>query len=166
MRVAIRLVAGLGRFLLLAALMVGLVGCGFKLRSYNFAVDVNSFAVTGETGLPISRELRRGLQQAGVSEVPASDAAITVEILDQRRERRSISVAGSARAAEYETSYAVQYRILGAGAEELAPASWIERERVYRVDRDNIVGSSEEQALLERERGAGEQTAAVAESSS
>ena len=60
-------------------------------------------------------------------------------------------MAGSARAAEYETSLAVRYRILGAGSEELAPATWIERQRVYRIDRDNIVGSSEEQALLEAE---------------
>jgi outer membrane lipopolysaccharide assembly protein LptE/RlpB len=33
----------------------------------------------------------------------------------------------------------------------LAPPTWVERERVFRIDRDNIVGSSEEQALLERE---------------
>jgi outer membrane lipopolysaccharide assembly protein LptE/RlpB len=28
---------------------------------------------------------------------------------------------------------------------------WVERERVYRVDSDNILGSSEERALLEDE---------------
>ncbi len=137
--------------LLSALVLVSLGGCGFKLRSYNFAGSVDSFAVTGKTGLPISQELRRGLDQAGVIEVAAKEAAIKVEILDQRRERRSISVAGSARAAEYETSLAVRYRILGSGEAELAPAAWIERRRVYRIDRDNIVGSSEEQALLERE---------------
>ncbi len=139
------------RLLLLTAVLACLGGCGFKLRSYSFSSSVDSFAVTGKTRLPISQELRRGLSQAGVSEVAAEEAAIKIEILDQRRERRSISVAGSARAAEYETSLAVRYRILGSGPDELAPATWIERERVYRIDRDNIVGSSEEQALLERE---------------
>ena len=139
------------RLLLLAAVLAGVAGCGFQLRSYNFAGSVDSFAVTGKSRLAISQELRRGLSQAGVNEVSAEDAAIKVEILEQRRDRRSVSVAGSARAAEYETSLAVRYRILGAGSEELAPATWIERQRVYRIDRDNIVGSSEEQALLEAE---------------
>ena len=45
----------------------------------------------------------------------------------------------------------MRYRILTQEGEELLPATWLERERVYRIDRENIVGSSEEQALLERE---------------
>ncbi len=139
-------------YLLITCLIAAsLAGCGFQLRSYDFSANVDSYAITGKTRLPIAQELRRGLSQAGVQEASAQDAAIQVELLDQRRERRSISVAGSARAAEYETSYAIRYRILGADNAELAPASWIERQRVYRIDRDNIVGSSEEQAILERE---------------
>ncbi len=133
-------------------LLVGTTaGCGFQLRSYSFSANVDSYAITGKTRLPIAQELRRGLTQAGVAEASADDAAILVELLDQRRERRSVSVAGSARAAEYETSLAIRYRILDADSAELAPAVWIERQRVYRIDRDNIVGSSEEQAILERE---------------
>lgn len=126
-------------------------GCGFKLRSYDFSANVDSYAVVGRTGMPVARELRRSLSQAGVAEVDPDQASIKLELLDQRRERRSVSVAGSARAAEYETSLAVQYRILGADNAELAAPTWIERQRVYRIDRDNIVGSSEEQAILERE---------------
>ena len=44
----------------------------------------------------------------------------------------------------------MQYAISRNGVELVAP-TWIERERVYRIDRGNIVGSSEEQSILERE---------------
>jgi LPS-assembly lipoprotein len=124
--------------------------CGFHLRSYDLQANVTSYALTGDTRARVATPLRRGLSQAGVAEATEREAAIVIELLDQRSDRRSVSVAGRARAAEYEMSYGVRFRVLSEGT-ELAPAQWIERERVYRIDRDNIVGSSEEQAILERE---------------
>jgi LPS-assembly lipoprotein len=132
-------------------LVLLLAGCGFHLRSYNFEGAVESFAITGKTRVGIAQPLRRSLKQVGVEERPEGDAALIVDLLDQRNERRSISTGGGTRAAEYEISYAVQYRILDSADNELAAPTWIERQRVYRIDSDNIVGSSEEQALLERE---------------
>jgi len=131
--------------------MLTLASCGFQLRSYNFSGAVERYALTGKTQLGVAQPLRKGLRQAGLQEVGLSEAELIVELLDQRRDRRSVSTAGRAAAAEYESSYAVLYRLLDGQGEELAPANWVERERVFRIDSDNIVGSSEEQALLERE---------------
>lgn len=143
---------GLLLALLLSLLLAGsLAGCGFHLRSYNFEASVESFAITGKTRVGVAEPLRRALQQAGVEERPENEAALIVDLLDQRNERRSISTGGSTRAAEYEISYAVQYQMLDSAENELAAPRWIERQRVYRIDATNIVGSSEEQALLERE---------------
>jgi LPS-assembly lipoprotein len=139
------------KHILLAILVMALCGCGFHLRTYNFGTSVDSFAVTGKQNLEVARQVRQALKQAGVAETPVGQAALVLDIMDQRRERRSISTGGSARAAEYETSIAVQYRIFDQSGGELAPATWVERQRVYRVDVDNIVGSSEEQAILQRE---------------
>lgn len=139
------------RSICVAVILANVVGCGFHLRTYSFGSSVESYAIAGRTQLSIGADLRRALTQAGLNEVPASEAALVVELLDQRRDRRSISVAGRTRAAEYETSLGVHYRIMSGAGEELAAPTWIERERVYRIDSANIVGSSEEQALLERE---------------
>ena len=45
----------------------------------------------------------------------------------------------------------MQYQILNGSGTVLALPLWIERQRVYRIDRGNIVGSSEEQALVQQE---------------
>ncbi len=144
----------MGRILstiILAAALVSVSACGFRLRTYNFEANVDSFAISGRTNVSITQPLRRGLLQAGVAEKPAAEAGLVVELLQQREERRSVSTAGQARAAEYEMNFAVRYRILDGKQQELLPPTWVERIRVYRIDRDNIVGSSEEQALLQRE---------------
>ncbi len=135
--------------LLAATLLVA--GCGFQLRSYDFESNVDGFALTGQTGGAVAAQLRQGLIQAGVTEKPAAEASMVVELMDERRNRRSVSTAGQARAAEYELDIGVRYRILNTGEEELLAPTWIERSRIFRIDRDNIVGSSGEQAILERE---------------
>ncbi len=126
-------------------------GCGFQLRSYDFEGSVESYALIGKTNSRVADALQRTLSQLDVARVEPETATLVVTFLDQRNERRSVSTAGQARAAEYEVNYAVRYRIDDNQGNELAPPIWVERERVYRIDRDNIVGSSEEQALLERE---------------
>jgi LPS-assembly lipoprotein len=127
-----------------------LSGCGFHLRSYELDSAVESFALTGDTRARIAGPLRRAMSQAGVTEISIQDAALVIDVLDERSGRRSASIAGRARAAEYEMSYGVRFRVLADGTELAAP-QWLWRERVYRIDRENIVGSSEEQTILERE---------------
>ncbi|MEZ5559444.1 MAG: LPS assembly lipoprotein LptE [Pseudomonadales bacterium] len=136
-----------------ALLLVGVLGgCGFHLRTWDLEAEFESAYVKAPSRNTFAEPLRRALRQAGVAEAadPGS-AAVVVELLDERRERRSVSVSDKARTAEYEMSMALLFRVLnGAGTELVAP-QWVERERVYRVDRDNLVGSSEEQSLLQRE---------------
>jgi LPS-assembly lipoprotein len=144
------LVRGLPAMLLVAA--VSLAGCGFHLRTYDMATSVESFYVQAPVTNLLGDPLRNALRQAGVTEsASAADAEVVIELLNSQRQRRSISVTGQARAAEYEMNLGVMYQVVdGAGAELVAPR-WARSVRVYRVDRDNIMGSSEEQALLESE---------------
>lgn len=127
-------------------------GCGFQLRTYDLGTSVESFYVKDASNNPLASPLRRALRQAGVDESSsASDAEVVVVLLNAQRGRRSVSVTGQARAAEYEITLGVQYRVLDGQGQELIAPRWVRGTRVFRVDRDNIVGTSEEQALLERE---------------
>ena len=62
-----------------------------------------------------------------------------------------MSTTGNARVAEYELEVGVNVRITNGAGSELAPAQWINRIRVFRVDRNNLTSNSEEQSLIQRE---------------
>lgn len=138
-------------YLLGGLLATTVVGCGFHLRTYQLETAVSSFALAGKVRVAVASVLQQNLKQAGVEEATQGEAEVVIDLLDERNQRRSASTAGQSRAAEYEITYSVQYRILDAQGTELAPATWIQRNRVYRIDRGNIVGSSGEQDILRRE---------------
>ncbi|MEM8768194.1 MAG: LPS assembly lipoprotein LptE [Pseudomonadota bacterium] len=144
--------AAIATKLFLAALSLALVaGCGYQLRTWDLEGSVETAKITSNPRNPVATPLGQALRSAGVELVDSGSADVSIELLDHRSGRRSISVTDQARAAEYEASLSVLYRVVDADGEELAPPRWVRGSRVYTVDRNNLVGSSEEQALLERE---------------
>lgn len=139
------------------ALCLVLSACGFHLRTWDLDSAITSAYVHGETYGTFVRDLQRALTQAGVSAAEdAQSAEVVIHLLDEEREQRSVSVTGLARAAEYELTLGVRYQaVRKLPSEDVAQAliepRWVRIERIYQVDRDNIVGSSSERALLEQE---------------
>jgi LPS-assembly lipoprotein len=147
MRSAMRVVA----VLLLAAVTPA---CGFQLRGWDASVAAQVDAAYVTTAGPNLMEgpLRDGLRQAGVAQVATPERAeVVVRLLDARSERRSATVGEQARVAEYETTLAVLFEITDPQGRVLVPPQWLERSRVFRIDRENVVGSREEESLLELE---------------
>jgi len=140
------------RLAFLLTLAAGLSGCGFHLRSYNINTAISSVHVSSNGANVAAEPLRLGLQQAGVEISPTeADSEVSVQLLKQRRDQRSVSVTENAREAESELSLGVQYSITGAEGKVLITPRWVETTRIFRVDRANLVGNSDEQAMLERE---------------
>ncbi|MCB1684541.1 MAG: LPS assembly lipoprotein LptE [Pseudomonadales bacterium] len=137
------------RLLIPAALLL-LAGCGFHLRTWDLETNVASAAVAAQGRSVLDEPLKRSLRNSGV-ELLEEGAQITIDLLNEQRGRRSISVNDQARTEQYELSLNIQYEIRDESGAVLLPPRWIRALRIYRVDRDNLVGSSEEEALLERE---------------
>jgi LPS-assembly lipoprotein len=134
----------------LAAVLFTLAGCGFHLRGYDLPSSVASVRIETSGRNLLAEPLRRALREAGVS-TSADNADAVVELLSEERSRRSAAVTGNARVAEYQLTLGVLYRLRDGAGQETLPAQWARVERIYRLDRENLVGSSEEQALLEKE---------------
>ncbi len=143
----------LGSLVLIALLLT--CGCGFHLRTFDLTSTVSSAYVTSNTRNFLTEPLRTSLRQVGVNEASsAGEAELVVQLVEQRRERRSVSVTGAALAAEYELTLGVRFSVFNVSDGQqnvLIEPRWAQITRLYRIDPNNLVGSSEEQALLERE---------------
>jgi LPS-assembly lipoprotein len=128
-----------------------LTACGFHLRTWELEGNVQTAKITSNLRNPVADPLGRALESAGVEVVGTGSADITIELISDRSGRRAVSVTDQARAAEYQTTLTVVYALHDANGNSLAEPRSIQASRIFTVDRDNIVGSSEEQALLQRE---------------
>jgi LPS-assembly lipoprotein len=140
------------RWLMVFGMALALAACGFQLRGSDLRSAVAKAYVNAAPRHSYEAPLRIALERAGVEVLGSRSAdALVIDLLDERRSRRSVSVSDSAVAAEYEVIVSVRYGVRDGAGNLLIEPQWLERERVYRADRDNILGSSEERALLERE---------------
>ena len=125
-------------------------GCGFQLRTWDLATTFETARIEADHGVDLDLDLARALESVGVRLVD-SDAEVVVRISDQRDDWRSVSVTRGARTAEYELALQVTFAVDDGNGDELAAARVLRSERVARLDRDNLVGSSEERRLLAAE---------------
>ncbi|MBM4204558.1 MAG: hypothetical protein FJ194_10480 [Gammaproteobacteria bacterium] len=142
---------GLRLGILLSSVMVA-AGCGFKLRGYGVETAFSDFFVVASSSSIFQADLRQVLRTAGAAESASrSDADVVIEILDERNQQRAASTTGNARVAEYELEVGALIGIQDGNGTVLAAPQWVNRIRVYRIDRDNLTGNSQEQTLVERE---------------
>lgn len=133
--------------------VITLSACGFHLRGYNAeAAAFTRFWVSGPSGSQFVADIKQGLRTAGANEAASRSAAeVVVEVLDERNLQRAASTTGNARVAEYELDVGAYVSISDGAGAVLSEPQWISRIRVYRIDRDNLTGNSQEQALVLRE---------------
>ena len=124
-------------------------GCGFQLRTWELSTTFETVRLEAARGVDLHRDLVQALRSAGVR-VVSGDADVVVELSDQRNDRRSASVTSDARTAEYELSLQVTIAVQDKEGNVLTE-SVLRSERVARLDRNSLVGSSEERALLAEE---------------
>lgn len=141
----------ISRSLLLIGVASLIAGCGFHLRTWELDGNIETAKITSNLRNPVADPLGRALKSAGVDVVGSGEADVTIQLVSDRSSRRAVSVTDQARAAEYQTTLTVVYAVHDAKGQTLASARSVQASRIYTVDRDNIVGSSEEQALLQRE---------------
>jgi len=136
------------------ALAVGLLvgGCGFRLARGPQASDLDALWVTPSSREnPVAAALLERVRRSGA--IPAerqAEAALVVTLKDTELRRRTLTVTDEARTAEYALIGVVTYSVARDG-ETLIAARRIEADAVLLRDRDDLLGSSEEQALLTEE---------------
>lgn len=145
--------AGLIRLLGLGLLALLVAGCGFRpagtLQAGGLA-GTRVVDVAGESEL--ARALSRKLDLYGVPE-PADDmgAERVLRLLGEQFERRQVTVTSGALTAEYQLIGTARFELLGADGRVLIEPRAIRADAIYRRDRSNLLGSSEEERRLREE---------------
>ena len=139
------------RAVVLAAALL-LVGCGYHLRGASVEASIPSAYVTSSEGVEVTADLKRALQQAGVQlQDTETTAAVAISLLQQTQSTRTLSYTDRATTAESQLELAIRFKIVGAGQKELVPERWARATRTYLVDTNNLVGSNQQQVLMDSE---------------
>lgn len=134
------------------SMVLTLTACGFHLRTSSAEVEGTVFVQIQSGTEDFARAMERALEATAVSRARDGTAADWILHLQEIREqRRTLSVTENIRALEYQLSTEVRFRILDASARERVPTSRVRAERVYVLDRGNLLGDAEEEAVLRRE---------------
>lgn len=137
------------RTLLLVTLSLVLSACGFHLRG---AVDlpfdtlyVDSRAAPG-VGAELALSVRTGTRTR-LATSPAEAAAV-LQVVNEGREKRILSLSGAGRVREYELLYRVSFRLLDRNKQELLPTRQVELRRDMTYDDTQVLAKQAEETLL------------------
>ena len=131
--------------------LIVLTSCGFHLRGAATLPD--SLKVMYVQGVNLKKglglELKRGLTRNDVSVVEAyQDDSAVLTVLENKVERRVLSVGSDAKVSEYELYGTVKFSISDRNGQVLGENQQVEAQRDYQFDQDTVLGKEEEERLL------------------
>ena len=132
-------------------------GCGFQLRGSDLGELNLAYRITGNlsggaadaTSVEFLQLLRQSLKQSGAREVNAGN--VLIEIISLRRQEFEGAVNAQVRVAEKSIVFTLLYRVVDVTGRDIVADQRLEVERLYRIDRNNLLASNSEQKLLETE---------------
>ncbi len=139
--------------LLLALMTSSISSCGFQLRgtgqttSLLESVYLNAVDSSGA----LARELIDSLSQSGVEFTSNGKAQVNIRLDRERFTRRPVSTTGQINVAEYELTLEVGFEVLTRSGDVLIAPTRLRTERIYTFDSSSLVGSNEEESLLNEE---------------
>lgn len=134
----------------LVILTTALSGCGFQLRdNYQLPTAMQDVSVQAPAFSEFSQVLQRRLSLAGAELVDSAQAAVTIEVLSDQLDRRTLSLSQSGQVAEYEMIYTVNYQIIQQGSEP--KKMQVEVYRDYQDDPNFALAKTREREVLIRE---------------
>lgn len=138
-------------FLVFAALLSALAGCGFHLRgTANLPPALQTVHVKGDD-IQMVQQLERILALSGATIVDNGADAATLELIrsDFGREARTLSDIGSA--TSYSLNYDVTYQVLDSTGEVLKRPTQVKQVRSLKFDANQLLQARDQERFLEKD---------------
>ena len=142
-----------GRRLLLTGLLAAaLGGCGFHLRGPQ-RLDFASLFIGAGPHSDLGAALRRQIATTGTTVVveEAAEAEARLLVLTNAHEREIRSLSGSGKVREYLLVQRIRFQLVDRKGEALIPTTEITARREYTFDDKQVLGKTQEEALLYRD---------------
>jgi LPS-assembly lipoprotein len=130
--------------------MAGLSGCGFQLRS-SLELPFATIAVLPEKTGGVAGDMTRYLGERVRPRVPVGGGPapdVTLDILQESREKVVVGVNASGQVREYELRMKVNFRLRDNKGDELIAPSFIEQRRSISFNESVVLSKETEEALL------------------
>ena len=139
-------------FLMAIALSLLVAGCGFQLRGQADLPFERIYVETQGFSL-FAAELMRVIQSGDAVEVMDSpeEAEVILKVLNERRERKILSLRSSGAVSEFLLVYRVSYRVTDNQNKDLVAPNEISLRRAMTYDDQVILGKESEEELLFRD---------------
>lgn len=137
--------------LLLTALLLITTACGFHLRGQvDLPVALRILNLDAQQADPLTQNLlRQSLLSNGVT--LSNDAPYTLQILNEKGDRRVLTVTSNAKASEYELIQSLSFKLLDAKGRDASDELNITTYRTLQYDASAEIGKAQEEANLRRE---------------
>ena len=131
-----------------------IAGCGFHLRgAVNLPESIKTMYVQGlnlQRGVGLT--LKRHLISNGIVVVEDYQKGNAVlDILENKSERRVLSVGSSAKVSEYELYGRITFKVTDGSGDVVAKEQSVEAQKDYQFNQDEVLGASEEESALREE---------------
>ncbi len=139
---------------LLVALLAVLQGCGFQLRgAANLPSLINPLYIQGISEHdPLRKDLQQAFAGANVQlATDPSEAGAILDILQQKQDRRVLSVDSRGKVVEYEIHQSLEFELRDAGGKLLMARQSVGSQRAYENPETGILGKDQEEKLLRRD---------------
>lgn len=136
------------RHLLIVLVLLATTACGFHLRGAE-SLPFDKLYLQDSGAPSISRDLKRSLRSSGVKlmENP-DDAQASLELTNEKYDKRILSLSGTGRVKEYLLVYSVTFRIRETGAELWGPSQSTELRRDFTYDDSQTLAKDVEESRL------------------
>jgi LPS-assembly lipoprotein len=139
-------------FILLAAAALLLSGCGFKLRG-EATLPFDTMYVQAAPASLFAVQFKRAVTAGSQTRIATNpkDAQVTLQIINELREKTILSLSGTGRVSEYQLRYRVAYRLYDGKATEFIPTSEIVLQRDLSFSDQAALSKESEELLLYRD---------------
>jgi outer membrane lipopolysaccharide assembly protein LptE/RlpB len=129
--------------LITGALALWLSACGFQLRGQDLVNSGRTYSVAGDAqDSQFAAVLRRRLDEMNVLGGSGESPDLTVELLRVRRQQVDGAVTAEAMLLEQAVRIELDYRVVSATETQSAPVQRLSRQRYFRLDRSNLLGTA------------------------